>query len=260
MKILWRSAGGMGNQIFQLLFVRLISKFYGDVKIFHTHKANYERICSWEYPISIPFARPCFFEILLISLRIPKILYRLGLIKREWIKLFGYLIIDGYFLEKNDYLKFDFLDIKQELNRLRKELKLNPTKNQDSIFHLRLGDFFNNFEEEINFVLSFIRGAQEFVSVISNNDQLFIINKEIQDLVKQRNILYLVTGNYSSLELLQLFCDYKTIYSNGSTLSCMASILSDSEMNNLPSIKLNKYQYQNFNKLANTANFLKSIK
>jgi hypothetical protein len=232
MKILFRSCGGLGNQIFQLYFTRLLASELSVAEIVHYHEANYSRIAHWEYPLSKQFSPPNFFEKLLLKLRLPQILFRLGLIANEYLKLGKYTIIDGYFQRLKDYENFDQRSLANQIQYLRNEL-LPPNnsakKNEKGILHLRLGDFFKNTQQQLQFIESVICQLEPGSDVVSNRDDLFFEHPNYIQILHSKHCSYIRTEGLSGLELFKLFGNYDKIISNGSTLALWASILSNTE-------------------------------
>lgn len=257
MKILFRSCGGIGNQIFQILFVRLLASKYNLNKIVHYHESNYERIAHWEYPTNELFVKPNYIEMIILKFRLPQLFYRLGISKREYFNFFGTIIVDGYFQNYLYYKIFDNKLLSQQIDLIRLELGIFDCKKEDSLYHLRLGDFFENTDEEIEFVINFLNATRSEISIISNNDKLFNENNEIKLLVTSKKIKYINTSFYTSIELIKLFGTYNDVYSNGSSLAFISAILCNTTIKKNPSIKLNSYQEKNFNTLEKAANFLK---
>jgi hypothetical protein len=257
MKILFRSCGGLGNQIFQILFVRLLAEKYNSNKIVHYHESNYDRVANWEYPSNELFFKPNNIEKLILKFRLPKLFYRIGITKNEYINFFGTVIVDGYFQNYISYKTFDNKLLSQKIDLIKFELGVFDYKKKNSLYHLRLGDFFKNTCEEIEFVINFLNATKPEISIISNNDKLFNDNNEIKLLITSKNIKYINTSFFTSIELIKLFGIYNEVYSNGSSLAFISSILCNTSIKKNPSIKLNPYQEKNFNTLEKTSNFLK---
>lgn len=232
MKILLRSCGGLGNQIFQLAYARLLASKYKVRTIAHYHEANYTRVADWEYPKVDDLVLPNFFEKFILKLRLPKILYRIGIVSNEYIKFGNYLILDGYFQDHNSYKSFSKSDLNVQLERIRIELigkQDYPIDEENVIFHFRLGDFFRSEEGQAEFVVNSLPLLPNCATLISNRDDFLTSNNAIKNIFKSKLINYIVTDNYKAIELIRLFSNYKVIYSNGSTLALWASILSNSD-------------------------------
>jgi hypothetical protein len=225
--ILLRTCGGLGNQIFQLFFARLIAEKYNTSCIFHYHESNYSRVTSWEYP-KIFDLLPCdYFEKLILKLRLPQILYRLGFNTNEYFKIGPYLILDGYFQNYESYKIFDHESINTQLKVLKKELqhRTNPFKKGLNIYHFRLGDFFYSEESQQKFVLNEIDSLLPGSTIISNRDDLFLGDRNLINRLNKKNANYLVTKEMTSIDLICLFSCFRVVYSNGSTLAFWASLL-----------------------------------
>lgn len=258
MKVLFRSCGGLGNQIFQLFFTRLLANKYNIKNIVHYHESNYERVAHWEYPSKQLFLAPKLIEYLILKLRLPKILFKLGIIEHEYIKLYKYYIVDGYFQNQKDYVIFPRISISKNLILLKKDLILLKSQKQENkiLYHFRLGDFFNSNVEEIIFIEKTLLNIEPNSNLISNKDDYFINYNLFFDIIKEKKINLIKTSKMNSIELFNLFLNHQLIVSNGSSLAFSAAILGDIEIQPFEGIDYSNYQKASFERLLNLKRYL----
>jgi len=171
-----------------------------------------------------------------LKIRIPKILERINISKSGKIVFFNRHILDNYFQEKLFYSEFDKNEIVRQISILKNEFFsiFNENERQNfnklNLYHFRLGDFFSSEFDQINFIKNNLKNIPENTVVISNRDDLFHINY-----FHQKNITYLNTSSFSSIQMLFLFTKFQNIISNGSTLAFWGSLFGNStfQINNI---------------------------
>jgi hypothetical protein len=261
MKILFRSCGGLGNQIFQLFYTRLLADKFSAETICHYHEPNYERVAYWEYPLIKPYNKPSFIDLFLMRLRLPKVLYRLGLIKREYIKFFGWLIVDGYFQNEIDYYIFSNESISTQINIVSNELKSFEKGNElksSIVYHIRLGDFFTSEKDEVDFVNKIFEKLSKDSFVISNRDDLFNKNIGLMTKFANKNIKYVDTTGMSGLQVLNFLSEFGKIVSNGSSLSFASIIFFNQTIESFDNLETNPFLANSFKRLNCLNMYLKS--
>ena len=234
--IVYCSHGGLGNQLFQVLYARLYAYKYNIDKIYFSHNKNYKRVADYELEFLKDIKPAKFIDRFLLKFRIPKILERINLSKSGKIVLINKHILDNYFQEKSFYLEFDKNEIIRQISILKTEFfssfNENEYKNYNklNLYHFRLGDFFLSESDQINFINNNIEKIPDNTVVISNRDDLFSTNY-----FHKNNIIYLQTSVFSSMQMLLLFSQFKNIISNGSTLAFWGSVLGNSsfQVNNI---------------------------
>lgn len=234
--IVYCSHGGLGNQLFQLLYARLYANKYNINKIYFYHNKNYKRIADYELTFLKDIKPALFIDRFLLKIRIPKILERINISKSGKIVFFNRHILDNYFQEKLFYSEFDKREIIRQITILKNEFfsifNENDYQyyNKLNLYHFRLGDFFSSEFDQINFIKNNLKNIPENTVVISNRDDLFYINY-----FHQKNITYLNTSSFSSIQMLFLFTQFQNIISNGSTLAFWGSVLGNStfQINNI---------------------------
>ena len=259
MKVLFRSCGGLGNQIFQTFFTRLIAEKYGCKYISHYHEPNYDRIAFWEYPSAHPFCQPTLFEKLFIKLRLPKILFRAGLIKKEHVRLGNYIIVDGYFQNRRDYVIFPEEMIKGQIQKIRQEIKndaSDPGLSDKTIYHIRLGDFFKTEEAQIEFVAGIASKLISNSYIISNRDDLFLRDLDFLKICESRNIKFVETSQMDGLSLIKYLSQFKRLVTNGSSLSFASVIFFKQQIDSLDNLETNPHLRESFERLNMLRNSL----
>lgn len=229
MTILLRTCGGVGNQLFQSNFAILIASRSNNAKIYHLHSTNYKRVAKWELDF-FNFLPARNFHFLIILLRLPRLLVYLKVRKKEFICIGNFFIVDGYFLEKCNYEEFSKNEIEGSIDYLRRFFSLKRRKNNNTLLHVRLGDFFNSYEEKEFYLRHIVGQVDEKVVLITNEEDFLmdILNNNFES--KLEMFEFLSTASLSSIEVLELATEYDIIWYNGSTLLFWSSVLGSSAL------------------------------
>ena len=217
--IIFCTHGGLGNQLFQVLYARLNANKYNIDKIYYSHNKNYKRLADFELTFLNGIKPAKFIDNLILKFRIPKILERLNLSKSGKIIILNKLILDNYFQDSSFYSEFSKNEIITQISILRKEFHSNfndiyfNNYNQLNIFHFRLGDFFQSDIEQIKFIESNLKNIPNNTVVISNRDDLFSSIRFFSNL-DHNNIKYLETKQFTSIQMLFLFTKFNNIFLN----------------------------------------------
>ena len=233
MKVLFRTCGGLGNQIFQYFFLFCILEKYKSTQVVHYHSVNYDRIAEHEFPYDNHLSVPSLFDVFLIKLRLLPLFRALGFKNLFFLKFGDILIVDGYYQSKESYFIFSKIQLHNSFSKIREVIFNDFTKQKvrSSLFHLRIGDFFNSISEERSFIIMSLKHLDSGTFVISNNDELIINDLEIQEILSLGGLIYIKTFGFTALQLLELFCGFERIKSSGSSLSFAAAIFSDVDIN-----------------------------
>jgi hypothetical protein len=224
MTIVVRTHGGLGNQIFQVLFARLCAR---------TEKTDWTEVHDTKYKhrfdrsVEIAYAPSSITAIqrMISALRIPKFLFRLNCLRNERITLFGNIYLDGYFQKLSDYRSFTDSQIQSELRLLRKELSINlDDSKRNIIYHIRLGDFFTDPEKAKTHLMNRINDIAPESTIISNQEELFLADS-IQDQLRAKSCYFHSTTDFTAEDVLRIMSKHKRIFSNNSTLAFWASVL-----------------------------------
>ena len=134
-KIILRTHGGLGNQIFQVLYCRLRARVEAS-EIYHVHDTRYQHnfeLCEALRSGSVPTA----FLRLLSALRIPKVVKRCGSDECEELRIGSITLLDGYFQVPARYSAFSRALISEELAIMKLKLGLSDPQ-QGELVHIRL--------------------------------------------------------------------------------------------------------------------------
>ena len=225
-RIVVRTHGGLGNQIFQV--------FYALVR----HNENLNLIHDSRYPHGFRLASYfksyttgpiTILEMLICRLRIVKIIEKVSSQIPE-IKLGDTFIVDGYFQKFASYQEFTSDQLSCGLNRLRDILQVNGQPEKNMVCHIRLADFYNTDTERTEAARKRLLDLSDQTDFISNDDALIFNDEECQCIIRDKNLNHVDTNGFSAEQIFQLMSQYKAIESNNSTLAFWAAVLNNSEL------------------------------
>lgn len=225
MSVVVRTHGGLGNQLFQILFARLTANArhtgYAEV-----HDLNYAHGFKRSTELEHAPLRATALQLRVSSLRLPKLLLRSRLWCTEQVNLFGSVYLDGYFQCADDYERFADAQIASEVARLRRELHIEPTGATDkrSLYHIRLGDFFNDPGAARSHALKRVDELAPGATVITNQEELFQ-DAQIRERMQAKQCRLHSTADYASEDVMRLMSTHGLIVTNNSTLALWASVL-----------------------------------
>ncbi len=222
MRVVVRTHGGLGNQIFQLLYARLFAARSG-AGLLEAHDLRYPHAFDRSSELSRHPA-PQGIAKILSELRLPKVATRLK-VRRDVIKVLGTVYLDGYFQKVADYAAFPDELIRDELLRLRSELGISGTPTRDHGVHLRMGDFFTTeaaVAEHLNMRLVRVRAGADIVT----NEEARLTTPAARAALDAANARILPTGGMSAEEVLRTLASFREVDGNDSTLLFWASVLS----------------------------------
>lgn len=229
MRVVLRTHGGLGNQLFQIFFGRLIVSESGAGQLLVVHDDRYpHRFClSNQFKFS---ADPLKWnEKALSGIRLPKLVSRSGIAKIDSFSLLGVTYLDGYFQQPEQYSAFNVDSIRDELARLRQEFAIDGAFDRASLVHLRLGDFFSRESDELRHLEQRLSNISRGSHVISNRDDL-LLRDDYKTALLAHDCVHVSTAGATSEALLKLMCRYRSIESNNSTLAFWASVFTGSEV------------------------------
>ena len=222
MSVVVRTHGGLGNQIFQLLYARLFAARSG-VALLEAHDVRYPHAFGRTEELSRHPA-PQGIAKVLSELRLPKVATKLK-IRRDSAKIFGDVYLDGYFQRVADYAPFADEQIRDELLRLRSELDIPRTATRDHGVHLRLGDFFTTeaaVAEHLAMRLTRVRRGADIVT----NEEARLATPAVRTALYGADARILPTGQMSAEDVLRTLASFREVDGNDSTLLFWASVLS----------------------------------
>lgn len=225
MAVVVRTHGGLGNQLFQIVFARLCARAR-DTGYAELHDLNYAHGFTRSTELEPAPLRATTLQQRISGLRIPKLLLRSRLWRTEQVGIFGTLYLDGYFQSVADFQVFSDQQIAAEAQYLRRELHIEPTGAADArtLYHIRLGDFFNDAGAALAHALERVEGLSQNATIITNQEELFQ-NEQVLERMQSRQCRLHSTANYSSEDVIRLMSTHGRIVTNNSTLALWASVL-----------------------------------
>jgi len=226
-----RSYGGLGNQCFQVFFARCVLRSFNhaDLKVYFSDNYRTKRkfVFGGLEGLNTSLTN---LDKLILALRIPRILSYL--FKRDIGRIYflNYIILDGYFQNVEFYKEFRKDFIEEEILFLRNFLCSEIVLNNNTLWHFRLMDFFENEVSEVSYLEELLKDLPKLdADVISNRDILFLERAQRYSSFFD-DLKYIDTAHYSDHQLLILMCSYRKIVTMGSTLAFWASVFSCAEL------------------------------
>lgn len=222
-----RTHGGLGNQLFQVLFGRLFAEQRGLV-LCEAHDLHYRHA----FTCSAALARGrelSTWQKVISAARIPKLLERAGGRSDGQWKLGDSFYLDGYFQCAEDYAQFPNALVRRELQRLANELAIEPANLEPWLFHLRLGDFFTDRTAALLHAKKRLANMPQGSHVMTNNETL-LRDPEIVEIMAARNAELVSTKDMPAEQVLRTMARYRRIDANDSTLTFWSSVLGGCEV------------------------------
>lgn len=217
--------GGLGNQLFQIFYASLLQTRLNIKEIYIWHNTNY----AHKMPLSSIFSEYVAKNKipLALSLRIPKILEKIGF-NHGYLRVFNSIYLDGYFQDLTAYSRFATIDIQKSLEFISSKINIGFTKNNLTLYHIRLGDFFHNDLSKCAHIAGRISRIPIGSHLVTNQDKL--LEDWLFHNCLQNDFTIIKTSHLKDFELLKIMATYKKIISNNSTLALWAAILGKSEI------------------------------
>lgn len=217
-----RTHGGLGNQLFQLLYARLYARVHGaDLSEIHDLRYAHAFGRSGELaraPAPAPLRR------MISGLRIPKLATRIGS-ARNAVHLVGTIYLDGYFQQVEDYAGFSDAILRDELIRLRNELCVSNAPARERGMHLRLGDFFASDADVVAHLVERLKKLGPDTSIVTNEEDR-LAAPEIAAILTANGARVVPTGDMTPEQVLRTLASFRHVDGNDSTLLFWASVLS----------------------------------
>jgi len=220
-KVVVRTHGGLGNQLFQIFYARLCADKEPLVVI---HDDNYPHA----FALSAAFGGyrdPTLIQRSISACRVPKILDRSHLSRDGMFKVGRTSFLDGYFQDARFYAGFEHGRLTKALERLRAEFDIRPDETSgEELHHIRLGDFFRSEDAQTAYLAERLKELPPGAFIITNREDLVSIATQSERFAPMK--LKLVPSAQASPEAtLRLMSSYQTIVSNDSTLAFWAACL-----------------------------------
>lgn len=222
--VVTRTHGGLGNQLFQILYSRLFAGSLADSQLFIIHDRNYPHAFALS-PVFTESGKVPALAGLVSRIRMPKILERIGISRSGRFSFSGGVYIDGYFQNVDYYRDWSDLEIATQLERLRIAMEIksgNP--DQGILHHIRLGDFFTTEAAEIQHLEERLSALPDGCSVMSNREEL-IKSSGLADKFSNKHIQVVPSGGDSAETVITNMSRYGEVVTNNSTLAFWAACL-----------------------------------
>lgn len=233
-RVVVRTHGGLGNQIFQILYARLLGQGREPDLI---HDINYPHA----FGLNTAFAghsHPGFVGRIVSASRIPKILERAHMSSRGVVTIGNVAFVDGYFQATHFYERFSSAAISSNIHRLRSELQVSAkTIHGSELHHIRLGDFFTDEQSQRDYLSDRLGELPDKSFIITNREDL-VKEAIVSPSFRARDLSIVSSATASPDQTLRLMSEYETIVSNDSTLAFWAACLGERRLMT-PSPQLN---------------------
>ncbi len=222
-----RTHGGLGNQLFQVLFGRLFCEQSG-LTLCEVHDNRYRH----GFPRSMALTRgrePSYWQKQVSAVRIPKLIERACLQSEAPWKFGRSIYLDGYFQRVENYTLFPANAIMRQLDRLSNELAIEPADLEPLLVHLRLGDFFADRVAAQEHVMDRLVRIPKGAHVITN-DETLLHEPDVAAVMQMNNTKLISTQGMAAEEVLRTMARYRRIDANDSTLTFWSSVLGGCEV------------------------------
>jgi hypothetical protein len=206
--VVLRTHGGLGNQLFQILYGRLLSDEL-QIELREVHDLGYSHKFERAELPRLNRA-PEKWQLIISSLRLPKILQRFFKRSELPLKLGKDLYLDGYFQTADQYTRFSNDAIRKNLKLIADEFGINPAHQDALLVHLRVGDFF----KDRNLALSHIFQRLQDIpnnSFLMTNDEDLLINENLEILIKNKQLNLISTKDYTADKVLRTLCHFQNL-------------------------------------------------
>ena len=224
--IVLRTHGGLGNQIFQVLYGRLLSKKF-NCGLFEAHDSHYAHRFSRSSEVAKGPA-PTGWRRVYSAARIPKLRKRISGADGP-ICISNTIFLDGYFQDVDLFRGFAPSMLQSQLLIIRDELKIVEGANNRYLIHLRLGDFFGCESEQLGHALDRLNKIEAGAHIISNREDILRCEPFAERIASAGAVL-LRTDGLTAEDVLRLMSTYRIIDANNSTLAFWASVFAGSEI------------------------------
>lgn len=225
-RIVIRTHGGLGNQIFQVFFGMVCHQ--GKIILYHDDRyANSFQLanCFQSYfTESVTFS-----ESLICSSRIVKLIEKFSSAVPE-VRLGNRVFLDGYFQKFDFYSQVSDKRFSAGLRQLREILGIKGEPDRNMLCHIRLADFFKTDVERSEAANQRLFSLDNNTHFISSDDQLIMNDKACQKIINAKNLVHVETAGFSAEDIIRLMSSYRVIESNNSTLAFWAAVLNNSEL------------------------------
>lgn len=222
-RVVLRTHGGLGNQLFQILYARLYSEQLGAM-LFEIHDDRYRHKFARSAEISNS-ERPRLLQRAISAARLPKLSERLLRRPNHVLNLLGSGYADGYFQHQSYFADFDRSRLSAQIERLALELRVDRPSVASTLFHVRLGDFFSADKGSLDHALERLRAMPEG-SYLMTNDERILARSQVAAVMRDKAIRLVETEGLAAEEVIRQMARFEAIETNNSTLALWAAVLS----------------------------------
>jgi hypothetical protein len=226
--VVLRTQGGLGNQLFQLLYARLLAQKLG-VILHEVHETQHRE----EHPRYSPPAThppPSGMQLHISSWRVPRLVrvllgrglerpFRLG---KDWY-------LDGHFQMEKQYLPFDDHAKRQQLQQLAIELDIAPASLDQCLVVIQPSDFFGSLQAASLHALTRLSACPEGASLMTSGEGL-LQDQRLRELMSARGGQLISTQTMSPVEVLRTMSRYKRLDTENGSLAVWCRLLSGSQV------------------------------
>jgi hypothetical protein len=225
--LILRTHGGLGNQLFQILYGRLFSDYMG-FSLKEIHDLRYPHAFN-RTELLLRGEKPTPWQSFVSAARIPKVLQRTVARIEKPLRFGSTFYLDGYFQSVDSYKSFAEKDLKRHLNKLANELSIGHANLDSCLVHLRVGDFFKDVSTAKIHVLDRLKNTPIGAHVMTNDESL-LNEPDIATFIELRALKLVTTIGMPAEDVLRNMARYRRIEANDSTLTFWASVLGGSEL------------------------------
>lgn len=224
-KILLRTHGGFGNQLFQVYFALCCKFEFGCQRFVIIHDDKYSHRFLLDENLRRIGQTASAVEYLVSKLRLPKLISKLPGMHRGAVMIRRTRVLDGYFQDVMDYANFSTASLGAALSELRLAVGVCGDEHTEvlPLEHIRLGDFFGSRSSEEASARAILREIKRDSHVVTNNELL--VKTICAEGGLPAKLSLVSTEDMSGAELLHLMGTYPEIRSNDSTLALWAALL-----------------------------------
>jgi hypothetical protein len=235
-----RTHGGLGNQLFQILFARSFAEQHGLI-LREVHDQSYDHA----FPRSTALKHagtPSTWQRAISAIRVPKISsHKFGRAEKPW-KLRHTTYLDGYFQNVEPYQLFPADIIRCQMGSLADELQIRPADGTGNLVHLRLGDFFDDQKSAREYAKLRLEAIQDGSDLMTNDEEL-LNEPNLADIVNRKRANLVSTKGLQAEEVIRKMSCYSQIDANDSTLAFWAAVLGGRTLNLTNKFLNGSYKY-----------------
>ena len=225
--IILRTHGGLGNQLFQILYGRLFSECMG-ASLKEIHDLRYPHAFS-RSGLLVRGEKPTPWQAFVSAARIPKVLHRTVARIEKPLSLGRSFYLDGYFQGVEFYKPFTAKALTRHLEILANELSIGSANLDVCLVHLRVGDFFADVATAKMHIIERLKNTPTGSHVITNDESL-LDDPDIAPFIELRALKLVTTVGMPAEEVLRNMARYRRLEANDSTLTFWSSVLGGSEL------------------------------